>query len=88
MPLVSELHMLECKQLEKHGINFQIQDTSVYAFRSLAFDVIMTKKPEAKLIAHYEELCQKLAAMEFEMDDMEKIKYKNDFNKEYLNQCN
>jgi len=26
--------------------------------------------------------------MEFEMDDMEKITYKNDFNKEYMNPCN
>ena len=88
MPLVEELHKLECKQLEKHGVKFEMNDTSVYAFRSVAFDVIMTKKPEAMLIAHYEDLCQKLAAMEFEMDDIEKITYKNDFNKEYMNPCN
>ena len=88
MPLVTELHKLECKQLEKHGVKFEMNDTSVYAFRSVAFDVIMTKKPEAMLIAHYEDLCQKLAAMEYEMDDMEKITYKNDFNKEYMNPCN
>jgi hypothetical protein len=65
-----------------------MNDTSVYAFRSAAFDVIMTKKPEVKLIAHYEDLCQKLAAMEFEMDDSEKQTYRKDFNKEYLKTCN
>jgi hypothetical protein len=87
MPLVEELHWLECKQLEKHGVKFEMNDTSVYAFRSAAFDVIMTKKPEAKLIAHYEDLCQKLAAMEFEMDEKEKIEYHYNFNKEYLIPC-
>jgi len=88
MPMVTELHKLECNQLKKHGISFTVQDTTVYAFRSVAFDVIMTKNPEAKLIAHYEDLCQKLAAMEYEMDDSEKQTYRKDFNKEYLKSCN
>jgi hypothetical protein len=88
MPLVTELHLLECRQLEKHGIKLQVQDTSVYTFRSVAFDVIMTKKPEARLIAHYEDLCQKLAALEYNMDDREKLIYRDDFNKEYLKPCN
>lgn len=88
MPLITELHLLECRQLEKHGIKLQVQDTSVYTFRSVAFDVIMTKKPEARLIAHWEDLCQKLAALEYNMDDREKQTYKEDFIKEYLKPCN
>jgi len=68
-------------------MDFIVSDTSIYTFRSIAFDLIMTKQPDAKLIAHYEDLCQKLAAMEFEMDDSEKLTYKNDHTSEYLKKC-
>ena len=87
MPLVTELHQIECEQLGKAGINMQIHDTAVYLFRSKAFDKIMTNKPDPKLIAHWEELNQKLAAMEYYMDDFEKKIYHRDFNDIYLKQC-
>ena len=87
IPLVKELHNIECEQLGKAGINMQIHDTAVYLFRTKAFDKIMTNKPDPKLIAHWEELNQKLAAMEYYMDDFEKKIYHRDFNDIYLKQC-
>lgn len=87
MPLVEELHKIECEQVSKAGIVFIINDTNIYTFRGIAFDRIMTKNPNAALIAHYEELYQKLAAMEFEMDDKEKSVYREDLKNEYLKQC-
>lgn len=87
MPLIKELHQIECEQLSKAGINYEVQDTAVYSFRSRAFDKIMTDKPDPKLIAHWEELNQKLAAMEYYMDEFEKNIYHRDFNNIYLKQC-
>jgi hypothetical protein len=87
IPLVEELHKLECQQVIKAGINFTVNDTNIYTFRGIAFDRIMTKNPDAALIAHYEELYQKLAAMEFNMDDNEKLKYREDLKNEYLKPC-
>jgi hypothetical protein len=87
LPLIKELHQIECEQLRKAGINISIHDTAVYSFRSMAFDKIMTNKPDPKLIAHWEELNQKLAAMEYYMDMFEKKKYHEEFNYIYLEQC-
>jgi hypothetical protein len=87
MPLVTELHQIECEQVKKSGLNFTVNDTNIYTFRGIAFDRIMTKDPNAKLIAHYEDLYQKLAAMEYFMDDEEKSEYRNDVKKEYLIPC-
>ena len=87
LPLVNEMHKIECEQLSGAGENTLINDTSIYSFRSKAFDRIMTKKPDAKLIAHWEELNQKLAAMEYFMDEFEKKQYKDDFRSVYMEQC-
>jgi hypothetical protein len=87
LPLVKALHKIECDQLNKWGIKFTVSDTNIYTFRGIAFDKIMTKDPDAKLIAYYEDLNQKLAAMEYFMDDDEKLKYREDFRKEYLIPC-
>ncbi len=87
MPLVTELHQIECEQVKKAGLNFTVNDTNIYTFRGIAFDRIMTKDPNAKLIAHYEDLYQKLAAMEYFMDEDEKSDYRNDVKKEYLIPC-
>lgn len=87
MPLVMELHKIECDELKKSGIQFMVNDTNIYTFRGIAFDKIMTRKPDAVLIAHYEDLNQKLAAMEFEMDEQEKTEYKENLRKEYLKPC-
>lgn len=87
IPIIKEIHKIECNQLVKHKINFTVRDTSVYTFRSIAFDLMMTKQPDLKLIAHYEELCQKLAAMEYEMNDEEKEIYNKDYTAEYLKKC-
>ncbi|MEO8513114.1 MAG: hypothetical protein ABI543_06130 [Ignavibacteria bacterium] len=87
IPLVEELHKIECEQLKIAGINFLVNDTNIYTFRGIAFDRIMTKKPNAPLIAHYEELYQKLAVIEFNMDDYEKLKYREDVKSEYLKPC-
>lgn len=87
MPLVIELHKIECDHLKKSGILFSVNDTNIYTFRGIAFDKIMTQKPDAALIAHYEDLNQKLAAMEFEMDEQEKAEYKENFKSEYLKKC-
>jgi hypothetical protein len=87
LPLIKELHEIECEQLIKAGVSTFISDTTIYAFRSRAFDKIMTNKPDAKLIAHYEELNQKLASMEYYMDGFEKKIYQNDFAEIYLKKC-
>ncbi len=88
MPLIEELHKIECDQVKKAGINFTVNDTNIYTFRGIAFDRIMTKDINAPLIAKYEELYQKLAAMEYEMDDAEKLEYREDVKNEYLKNCN
>lgn len=87
MPLVKELHQIECEQVKSSGINFTVNDTNIYTFRGIAFDRIMTKDPNAKLIAHYEDLYQELAAMEYFMEENEKIEYRNDVKNEYLIPC-
>ncbi len=87
MPLIEELHKIECDQIRRAGIEFIVNDTNIYTFRGVAFDRIMTKDPNAVLIARYEELYQKLAAMEFEMDRKEKTVYHEDLKNEYLKQC-
>jgi hypothetical protein len=88
MPLIEELHKIECEQVKKAGISFTVNDTNIYTFRGIAFDRIMTKDINAPLIARYEELYQKLAAMEYEMDDTEKLAYREEVKKEYLKTCN
>ena len=88
MPLLNELHKIECDQLKKSGISFNVNDTNIYTFRGIAFDKIMTYKPDAVLIAKYEDLNQKLAAIEFEMDPAEKNEYRENIKKEYLKPCN
>lgn len=87
MPLVEELHKIECEQIKKSGINFVINDTNIYTFREIAFETIMTKDVNAAKIAKYEELYQKLAAMEYFMEDSEKIQYYSDVRNVYLKQC-
>ena len=87
MPLIEELHKIECDQVKKTGISFTVNDTNIYTFRGIAFDRIMTKDINAPLIARYEELYQKLASMEYEMDDTEKLEYREDVKKEYLKNC-
>lgn len=87
LPLVEELHKIECEQVKGSGINFTVNDTNIYTFRGIAFDRIMTKKPNAVLIAQYEDLYQKLAVMEYTMDDNEKLTYREDVKTEYLKPC-
>jgi hypothetical protein len=87
VPLVKALHQIECEELKKWGVQFIVNDTNIYTFRGIAFDKIMTKEPDAKRIAYYEDLNQKLAAMEYFMDDEEKMVYREDLRKEYLNPC-
>lgn len=87
IPLVEELYSIECGQVKDSGINFVINDTNIYTFRGLAFDRIMTKKINPLLIAHYEELYQKLAAMEYNMDESEKISYREDIKEIYKRNC-
>ncbi len=87
MPLVKELHQIECEQVKSSGMNFTVNDTNIYTFRGIAFDRIMTKDPNARLIAHYEDLYQKLAAMEYFMEENEKVEYRNDVKTEYLIPC-
>ncbi len=87
IPLVKALHRIECEELSKWGIEFNVSDTNIYTFRGIAFDKIMTKKPDARRIAYYEDLNQKLAAMEYFMDEEEKMNYREDFKEEYLKPC-
>lgn len=87
LPLMKELHRIECEKLKNEGISFTINDTNIYSFRSIAFDKILTKNPDARLIARYEDLNQKLASIEYWLEDDEKSAYQEDFKKVYLSQC-
>jgi len=87
LPLIIELHSIECEKLKSEGITFVINDTNIYAFRSLAFDKILTSNPDARLIAYWEDINQKLASIEYWMDDDEKLQFREDFKQVYLNQC-
>jgi hypothetical protein len=87
LPVINALHRVECEELKKWGIEFTVNDTNIYTFRGIAFDKIMTKNPDAKLIAYYEDLSQKLAAMEYFMDDQEKLKFREDYRNEYMKPC-
>jgi hypothetical protein len=86
--LIEELHKIECNKVKEAGIEFNINDTNIYTFRTIAFETIMTNKPDLKLIAYYEEINQKLASIEYFMNDEEKTKFKNDFISQYLKPCN
>lgn len=87
LPLVEELCKIECEQVKNSGINFVINDTNIYTFRGIAFQRIMTKDVNAVRIAKYEELHQKLAAMEYFMNESEKIQYRKDVRTIYAKQC-
>lgn len=87
LPLVEELHKIECEQVKNSGREFIINDTNIYTFRGIAFETIMTKDINAVKIAKYEELYQKLAAMEYFMNDSEKKQYRSDVIAVYLRQC-
>src|SRR5512139_673984 len=83
LPLIKELHKIECEKLKTEGISFTINDTNIYSFRSIAFDKILTKNPDARLIAHYEDLNQKLASIEYWLDENQKAVYQEDFKEVY-----
>jgi hypothetical protein len=84
--LIKEMHKIECDALKKSGVTFQVNSSNIYGFRSVAFDKIMTK-PDAKLIAHWEDLNHQLAVIEHYMDDGDKKDFQNNFEKVYLATC-
>ncbi|MBV6477325.1 MAG: hypothetical protein HGGPFJEG_00063 [Ignavibacteria bacterium] len=87
MPLLIEMHKIECDALKKSNVQFVVNDSNVYAFRTIAFDKIITK-PDGKLIAYWEDLNHKLAVIEYYMDEDDKKNYKKNFIEVYKQQCN
>ncbi len=84
--LIKEMHKIECDALKKSGVTFQVNSSNIYGFRSIAFDKIMTK-PDAKLIAHWEDLNHQLAVIEHYMDEGDKKDFQNNFTEVYLATC-
>jgi NADH:ubiquinone oxidoreductase subunit D len=84
--MITEMHQIECDALRRSGVKFDVNETNIYAFRSIAFDKIMTK-PDGKLIAHWEDLNQQLAVIEYYLDESEKEIYQIEFREIYLRQC-
>jgi hypothetical protein len=80
------MHNIECEALKKSGLTYQVNGSNIYGFRSVAFDKIMTK-PDAKLIAHWEDLNHELAVIEHYMDDSDNKEFQNNFTEVYLSAC-
>lgn len=84
--LITEMHMIECNALKNAGVTFAVNTGNIYEFRSIAFDRIMTR-PDAKLIAHWEDLNHELAVIEHYLDDKGKMNFSADFANVYLKPC-
>lgn len=84
--LITEMHKIECNALSDAGVTYTVNSENIYEFRSIAFDKIMTR-PDAKLIAHWEELNHELAVIEHYLDDNGKDKFSSDFRDVYLKPC-
>ena len=84
--LITEMHMIECNALKNAGVTFAVNAGNIYEFRSIAFDRIMTR-PDAKLIAHWEDLNHELAVIEHYLDEKGKVNFRADFANVYLKPC-
>ena len=82
--LIEEIHKIECEHLNKAGIN--ITDTTVYAFRSEAFQQIL-KNTDRKVLARYEDLCARVATIVDNMNETQKSVYEKDVQVEYSKKC-
>ena len=87
LPLIVELHNIECTQLNKHNVNYAVNEKNIYGFRSVAFDLLLTKSPDAPLIARYEDICNKLADYERYLEEDDKAEYVQEYNKVYTSGC-
>jgi hypothetical protein len=87
LPLIIELHNIECAQLNKHNVKYAVNTNNIYGFRSVAFDLLLTKNPDAPLIARYEVLCNKLADYERYLEEDDKEEYMKEYNKIYTSDC-
>lgn len=84
--LITEMHTIECNALKSAGVTFSVNAGNIYEFRSIAFDRIMTR-PDAKLIAHWEDLNHELAVIEHYLDEKDKVNFSADFTNVYLKPC-
>jgi sulfur transfer complex TusBCD TusB component (DsrH family) len=84
LSLIEEIHNIECEHLNKAGIN--ITDTAVYAFRGEAFQQIL-KNTDRKVLAHYEDLCARVATIVDNMNEIQKYAYEKDVMLEYSKKC-
>lgn len=82
--LIEEIHNIECEHLNKAAVN--ISDTTVYAFRSEAFQQIL-KNTDRKVLAHYEDLCARVATVVDNMNEEQKLAYEKDIQLEYSKKC-
>lgn len=84
LPLLEELHALECEELIKGGKH--VSDTAVYSFRAAAFHEVI-RDLDRRILARYENLCQELANIEYLMPENEKAAYAAAQEKIYKRQC-
>lgn len=84
IPLLTELHSIECSFA---GINQPFKgDSALYAFRAAAFHKLILE-PDRRILARYEDLCQKIAAVEYAIEDGEKELYLQEKCKIYEKGC-
>lgn len=84
LQLISEIHKIECEHLKSAGVS--VTDTSVYKFRGEAFQFIM-KNTDRRVLAHYEDLCSKVASIVDFLNEGQKNEYELDVKKEYSKSC-
>ncbi len=84
LTFIEEIHKIECEHLNRD--NVVLSDTSDYNFRSVAFQHIMNNS-DRRVLAHYEDLCAKVASIVDFMDENQKKIYENDVRLEYSIRC-
>ncbi|HRH66651.1 MAG TPA: hypothetical protein PLU53_10175 [Bacteroidia bacterium] len=84
LPVLTELHQIECTYSEIHQ-SFQ-GDSALYAFRASAFHKLIMD-PDRRILAHYEDLCQKVATIEYTIEGTEKDEYMTEKRRVYEAGC-
>ena len=84
LPVLNELHQIECDYSDIHQ-TFQ-GDSALYAFRASAFHKLIME-PDRRILSRYEDLCQKVATIEYQITGEEKDFYFKDKIRLYEGGC-
>lgn len=84
LPVLTELHQIECDYSEIHQA--YSGDSALYAFRASAFHKLIME-PDRRILARYEDLCQKIASIEYQIAGNEKDEYLKEKSRVYEAGC-